>query len=436
MSHSPLRSVRRTAAVALAVGLLSTGLATTADAARTTVSGQVTTAAGVAVPGVKVSIKVGRRQPVVATTDASGAFSANVRTGKAKIALVGPATPAPDLPPSWSFTRIRAGVTNNEVLNFSLPATSTVAVKVLRSKTNTPIPGSSIQQCLTSTSDADPHVVLAGSAAVSPSQNFVGAVTDSLGEVALTSFKDATLGRLCAGFVETGPATTIYSARGPIKDATADVAMNIYAPQVVPQAGTVTDSASLGAAGVKVALRSASGQVDSISEPTSASGDFLVDIAPGSVFARFSSRALGSANPPPPNIPRSFQATIDGIADGLSAWDVQLPATVTLTVEVINADGTPVKNAVIRPAAGGALDKADSAVLVAGQPDGQISQLIYGDGLSDTKGMTFARLFPDAALGAFTITKNVGGGARRVATVTAGTVLTSDTTITVVLPAA
>lgn len=437
MSHSPWRSFRRTSAVsAVAVALLSTGLAGTADAARTTVSGKVTTAAGVAVPGVKVSIKVGRRQPVVTTTNTSGTFSANVRTGNAKISLVGPETPAPGLPPTWSFKRIKTGITNNRVLNFSLPQTSNVAVTVFRSMTTTPIPGATIKQCLASTSAADPHVVLAGSAAVAPRQNFGGAVTDSAGQVVLKSFRDATLGRLCAGFVESTQATTTYAARGPIKDATSNIAMNIYAPQVVPQAGVVSDSTTSGAAGVKVAMRSAGGQVDSVSAPTSASGDFLTEIAAGTVFARFSSRALAGVNPLSPNIPRSFKATVDGTADGLSPWVVQLPATVTLTVEVMNANGTPVKNAAIRPVTSGVLDKANSAVLVAGQPDAQISQLIYGDGLSNDTGMMSARLFPDSALGAFTVTKNVGGGARRVATVPAGTVLTSNTQITVVLPPA
>jgi hypothetical protein len=439
MSRSPGRSLRRTSAVtALAVaGLLASGLVGTAEAARTTVTGTVKTDAGTPVAGVKVSIKVGSRKAVTTTTNASGAFSANVRTGNAKIGLVSPSAPVADLPQSWRFKRITTSITNNQVLKFSLPPTSNVAVTVRRSKSTTPIPGAAITQCLASTSSADRYAVLAGSTKVAPRQNFTGAVTDADGQVTLSSFKDSSLGRLCAGFVQTdGGATTTYAARGPIKDATSDIAMNIYAPVVVPQEGVVQDSTASGAEGMKVALRSAGGQVDSVSTVTSSTGDFLTEIAEGSVFARFSSRSLSGTTAPPANMPRSFKATIDGTADGLTPWVVQLPATVTLTVEVVNADGSPVKNAVIRPASGGVLDAANPATLVAGQPDAQLSQLIYGDALSDDAGMTSARLFPDSALGAFKITKNAGGGKTRSTVVAAGTVLTSSTQITVVLPPA
>ncbi len=429
---------RTTAVTALAVaGLLATGLVGTAEAARTTVTGTVTTDAGAPVAGVKVSIKVGSRRAVTTTTNASGAFSANVRTGNAKIALASPGAPVANLPQSWSVKRIATSISNNQVLKFSLPPTSNVAVTVRRAMSTAPIPGAAITQCLASTSSADRYAVLAGATKVAPRQNFTGAVTDADGQVTLTSFKDSTLGRLCAGFVQTdGGATTTYAARGPIKDATADVAMNIYAPVVVPQDGIVQDSTTSGVEGMKVALRSAGGQVDSVSTPTTSTGDFLTEVAPGSVFARFSSRSLSGTTAPPVNVPRSFKATIDGSADGLTPWVVQLPETVTLTVEVLNADGSPVKNAVIRPASAGALDAANPGTLVAGQPDAQISQLIYGDALSDGVGLTSARLFPDTSLGAFKVTKNVGGGKTRSTVVAAGTVLTSSTQITVVLPPA
>ena len=79
---------------------------------------------------------------------------------------------------------------------------------------------------------------------------------------------------------------------------------------------------------------------------------------------------------------------------------------------------------------------ANSAVLVSGQPAAQITQQIYGDGLSNNLGITSVRLFPDTSLGAFTVTKNIGGGVSRTTTVAAGTVLTSSTQVTVVLPPA
>jgi hypothetical protein len=66
----------------------------------------------------------------------------------------------------------------------------------------------------------------------------------------------------------------------------------------------------------------------------------------------------------------------------------------------------------------------------------RISQLIYGDNLNNDLGITSARLFPDSSLGQFLVTKSIGGGVSRTATVAAGTVLTSSTQITVVLPAA
>jgi hypothetical protein len=439
MSLAPRRSLRRTTTVAAvaAVGLISTGLVGTAQAANTTVTGTVRTSAGTAVAGATVTIKVGTKTPVLATTNSSGAFSVATQTGGATIELTSPTAAVAGLPQSWAFKGVGTTIASGANLAFTLPATTNVAVKVQRSKALTGIPGARITQCLSSTSAADPHVVLPGSAAVAPTQGFTGAVTDATGAVTLKSFKDTTLGRLCAGFVETtGGATTTYAARGPIRDASVDTAMNIFAPQVLPQAGTVRDSTAAAKAGVKVAIRSAGGQLDSASAPTTANGAFSTQVAPGSVFARISSQSLSGTVAPPTNIPRAFKATIDGTSDGIAAWNINLPATVTLSVKVINPDGTPVENAVIRPLTIGAFDSANAAGLVAGQPNALITQQIYGDSLSNNLGITSARLFPDSSVGAFTVTKNIGGGLSRTTTVAAGTVLTSSTQITVTLPLA
>lgn len=439
MSLAPRRSLRRTTTVAAvtAVGLLSTGLVGTAQAVNTTVTGTVKTSTGTAVAGASVSIKVGTRTPVVATTNASGAFSINAQTGGATIDLTGPTTAVSGLPQSWAFKGVSTTISGGSNLAFALPATTNVAVKVQRSKTLVGIPGAQVAQCLASTSSADPHVVLPGSAAVAPTQDFTGAVTDATGAVTLKSFRDSTLGRLCASFVETaGGSTTTYAARGPIRDASVDTAMNIFAPQVLQQTGTVKDSTAAAKAGVNVAIRSAGGQLDSASAPTTANGAFSTQVAPGTVFARISSQSLSGTVAPPTNIPRAFKATIDGTSDGIAAWSVNLPATVTLSVKVVNQDGTPVENAVIRPLTIGAFDNANSTQIVAGQPNAQITQQIYGDSLSNNLGITSARLFPDSNVGAFTVTKNIGGGLSRTTTVAAGTVLTSSTQITVVLPPA
>jgi hypothetical protein len=165
-------------------------------------------------------------------------------------------------------------------------------------------------------------------------------------------------------------------------------------------------------------------------------GAFSAEVASGSVFARFSSRSLSAIAAPPTNIPRSFKATIDGTANGATPWVVNLPATVKLDVKVLNSDGSPVENAVVRPLTTGAYDAANSAVLVAGQPAAQITQQIYGDSFSNNLGITSVRLFPDTSLGSFLVTKNIGGGLSRTTTVAAGTVLTTSTQITVVLPPA
>ncbi len=440
MSLAPRRSLRRTTTVAAvaAVGMLGTGLIGTAQAAPpTTITGTVKTATGTAVAGAQVSIKVGIKTPVVATTNSSGAFSVSTPTGGATVELTSPTAAVAGLPQSWAFKGVSTTIASGSVLAFALPATTNVAVKVQRSKTLVGIPGAQVVQCLASTSAADPHVVLPGSAAVAPTQNFTGAVTDATGAVTLKSFRDATLGRLCAGFVETtGGATTTYAARGPIRDASVDTAMNIFAPQVLPQVGTVKDSTAAAKAGVKVAIRSAGGQLDSTSAPTTETGAFSTQVAPGTVFARISSQSLSGTVAPPTNIPRAFKATIDGTSDGIAAWNVNLPATVTLSVKVVNQDGTPVENAVIRPLTIGAFDNANSAQLVAGQPNAQITQQIYGDSLSNNLGITSARLFPDSYVEAFTVTKNIGGGVSRTTTVAEGTVLTSSTQITVVLPPA
>jgi len=108
---------------------------------------------------------------------------------------------------------------------------------------------------------------------------------------------------------------------------------------------------------------------------------------------------------------------------------------VTLTVKVQNADGTPVKNAIVRPLAVGGFDAANSASIVAGQPNAQITQQIYGDNLSGANGEVYVRLFADSNLGGFKVIKNLAGTASREATVAAGTVVVSNTTVTVTLPA-
>jgi hypothetical protein len=299
------------------------------------------------------------------------------------------------------------------------------------------VQGAAISQCSADNDAADPAVVLAGAPAVAPSQEFTGASTNASGEAALSVFQDTSFGRLCGAFSQGGGGTTTkYIARSGVKNASTVSSMTLFIPATVPQTGTVKDSTGSGKAGLKVALRSGGGQVDSTSAPTTAAGAFSTVIAPGNVFARFSGRSLSATVAPPTNIPRAFKATIDGTADGLSPWNVSLPATVTLSVKVVNGDGTPVKNAVIRPITAGAYDAASPAQLVAGQPNAQIRQVIYGDALSNDLGITSARLFPDSSLGQFLVTKNIGGGVSRTATVAAGTVLTTSTQITVVLPPA
>ena len=106
-----------------------------------------------------------------------------------------------------------------------------------------PIAGAGISQCSAATSQADSAVVLAGTAAVTPTQNFTGATTNATGDVTVQSFKDATLGRLCARYSTTTlGAVTDYAARSAIINATANTAKTIFVPVVAEQAGTVKDS--------------------------------------------------------------------------------------------------------------------------------------------------------------------------------------------------
>ena len=440
MSLSPWRSLRRTTTVTAvaAVGLLGAGLIGTAQAApptSTTVTGTVKTAGGAGVAGVKVSIKVGTKTAVSAITSATGAFSATVVIGTATVDLVGPSTPAPGLPQTWSIKNVGTSIVNNGVLSLTLPAASAITAQVQRAGVN--IAGVPVAQCSTTTPTADPAVVLTGTTAVAPTQDFTGAITNASGQVVINAFKDTTFGRLCGAYTQSaGGATTDFLSRSGIKDTATISSITLFAPPTVPQTGIVKDSLGTAKSGVTVAFRSAGGQVDSASAPTSATGAFSSEIASGNVFARFNSRSLSATVAPPTNIPRSFKATIDGIADGATPWNVNLPATVKLDVKVVNSDGSPVENAVVRPISVGAYDAANSAVLVAGQPSALITQQIWSDGLSNTLGITSVRLFPDASLGAFTVTKNIGGGVSRTTTVAAGTVLTSSTQVTVVLPPA
>jgi hypothetical protein len=436
MSFSSWRSVRRSTALTavVAAGLLGTGFVGTASAAATTVTGTVKTAGGAGVSGAKVSIKVGTRTPVVATTNASGAFSANVQTGTASVTVTNPSTPAAGLPREWSVKNIATSIVSNGILNVALPATTPITARV--SLAGAPVQGAAITQCSSDGDAADPTVVLAGSPAVAATQDFTGSTTNASGEVTLAVFQDTQFGRLCGAFSQVvGTTSTKYLARSGVKDTRLVSSMTLFIPGTVPQAGVVRDSSGSGKSDLKVALRSAGGQVDSTST-TGTAGAFSTVIAPGNVFARISGRSLSATVAPPTNVPRAFKATIDGASDGLSSWAVNLPATVTLSVKVVNSDGTPVKNAVIRPVTAGAYDAANPAQLVSGQPNAAISQVIYGDALSNDLGVTSARLFPDSSLGQFLVTKNIGGGLSRTATVAAGIALTTSTQITVVLPPA
>jgi len=417
-------------------GLLGTALVGTAAAAPTTITGTVKTATGANVAGVKVSVKVGAGQAVNATTNATGQFSMNVQTGSATIEL-SPTTANAALPQVWSIKGVSASITSAAVLNFSLPATSAVSVDVARSGTGgAAIAGAAVSQCDPAVSQANSAVVLPGTTAVAPTQDFTGAVTNASGDVTLQAFKDSTLGRLCARFSTTdNGAVTTYAARSGIKDASVDLLFPIKVPTVAEQAGTVKDNTGSGKAGLKVAIRSAGGQVDSQSPLTTAAGAFTTRVGSGDVFARISGSSLSSTVAPPTNIPRAFKATFDASATG-TPWTVDLPATVTLTVKVENADGSPVSGAVIRPAVGSSYGVANSVPLLAGGSAATITQQVYGDSRSTALGLTSARLFPDSSLAAFRVLKNVGGGQIRQVTVSAGTVLTSAKQITVVLPPA
>ena len=413
--------------------LLGSGLVGTANAAATTITGTVKTSLGAGVSGVKVSVKVGGGAAQVGTTTATGTFSMNVQTGSATIQLFN-STPNAALPQVWDIKGIATSITSNAVLNFTLPATSAVALKVTQG--GAPIANAGITQCSAATSQADSAVVLAGTAAVTPTQNFTGASTNATGDVTVQSFRDATLGRLCARYSTTTlGAVTDYAARSAIINATANTAKTIFVPVVAEQAGTVKDNTATGKAGLKVAVRSAGGQADSTSPLTTATGAFTTQAKAGDVFVRVSGSSLSSTIAPSPNIPRAFKATFDATSAG-TPWNITLPATVTLTVNVQNADGSPVNGAVIRPAVGASYGTANSSVLLAGAATATLTQQIYGDAKSGDTGITSARLFPDSSLASFRVLKNVGGGLTRQVIVPLGTVLTSSNSITVTLPAA
>jgi|tagenome__1003787_1003787.scaffolds.fasta_scaffold20932597_2 hypothetical protein len=430
------RKVGRPAALAAVVtaGLLSTMLVGTAYAANANITGTVKNSTGTGISGVTITVKVGA-QTKTATTNASGAFSINgTQTGSATVDLTGPANPAAGLPRVWGVKGISTTIVTNGVLNFSLPATSTVTVTV--SPNGVPVQGAAITQCSTDNDAANAATVLAGAPAVAPTQEFTGLTTNASGQATLSVFPDTTFGRVCGAYTQTsGGTATDYVARSGIKDTATTSAMTLFVPSTVSQTGTVKDSTNGGQANLKVAIRSGGGQVDSTSAPTTAAGSFSTVIAPGNVFARFSGRSLSNTVAPPANIPRSFKATIDGSSTGSPAWNVQLPATVTLTVKVQNADLTPVKNAIVRPLTVGGYDAANNAGLVAGQPNAQITQQIFGDNLSGANGEVYVRLFADSNLGSFKVIKNLAGTASRETTVPAGNVVVSNTTITVTLPA-
>jgi hypothetical protein len=437
MSLSSWRTVRRSAAVTtvLAAGLLGTGFVGVAEAANTSISGTVKTSGGTGVAGVSVAVKVGT-QTKNATTNSSGAFTiSSVQTGSATVTLGSPATPAAGLPGTWQVKNVGTTIVSNGVLNFSLPATTTVSASVALA--GVPVQGAAITQCSKDNDAANAAVVLAGSAAVAPTQDFTGATTDAAGQAALSVFADSAFGRLCGDFSQNaGGSVTDYQARSGVKDSTVVSAMKLFIPPTVAQTGTVKDSTATGKADLKVAIRSAGGQVDSTSNPTTAAGAFATVIASGNVFARISGRSLSNNVAPPTNIPRSFKATIDGSSTGATPWTVNLPATVTLTVKVQNADGTPVKNAIVRPLTKGGFDAANGAAIVAGQPTATLSQQIYGDNLSGANGEVYVRLFADSNLGGFQVIKNLAGTSSRQTTVAAGKVVISNTTVTVTLPAA
>jgi len=419
--------------VAGVVGSSFAGVANAAAPTTTTITGTVKTSLGAAVSGVKVSVVVGAQAAVVATTSATGAFSMTVRTGSATAQLTSTTANA-SLPQTWDIKGVATTIATSAVLNFSLPPTFAVTVHAQQGGVG--VAGAAISQCDPALTQADTAVVLTGTAAVAPTQDFTGSTTNATGDVVLRSFKDATLGRLCARYQTTvAGAVTTYAARSGMINATADTGKTIFVPVVATQAGTIKDSTNAAKAGLNVAVRSASGQADSTSPVTTAAGAFTTQSAAGDVFVRISGSSLSSTVAPPTNIPRAFKATFDATSAG-TPWNVLLPATVPLTVHVQNADGTPVTGAVIRPVVGSSYGAANPATLLAGASAATLTQQVYGDAKSDAAGLTTARLFADSSLASFRVLKNVGGGNIRQFVVPAGTVLTAAKTITVTLPAA
>lgn len=329
MSLSRPRSLRRTTTLTTvaAVGLLGTGLLGTAQAApptSTTVTGTVKTASGTGVSGVKVNIKVGTTTAVSATTSSTGAFSATVRTGTATVDLIGPTAPATGLPQVWAFKNVGTSIVNNGVLTFTLPAASPETARVQRA--NVGVAGVPVVQCGAATSTADAAVVLVGSAAVAPTQDFTGATTNASGDVVINAFGDTTFGRLCGAYTQTvDGAATDFLARSGVKDTAAISGIALFAPPTVPQTGTIKDNLGNAKSGLTVAFRSAGGQVDSASAPTSTSGAFSCAIASGSVFARLNSRSLSSTLAPPTNYS-------DGLSNNLGGTALTSNTTITVVL--------------------------------------------------------------------------------------------------------
>ena len=412
-----------------AAALLATSLVGTAQAAQ--VTGTVKTSTGTGVAGVQVSIKVGAAAAVQVTTDATGAFTApGVDPGAATMSLTGPATANAALPQVWSIKGIAKTIAGGDVLNFSLPAVATVNMHVAQNAV--PVVGAKLTHCVPTT-PADPTVVLTGGGSVSATQDWTGAVTNATGDYALKVFKDATLDRVCAGFTSPdGGASTVYLVRSGMVDASADVPFKqIFIPAVVAQDGIVKNGTGTAQAGVKVAIRSSGGQIDSTYAATPAAGTFTTRTPAGDdLFVRLSSTSLKQAVVPPTNVPRAFKATFDAVAG--ASMTVNLPQTVTLTVHVTNPDGSPVKGALIRPLAGG-FGAANPATLVTGAGVATLTQQIFGDDYTNALGNATVRLFPDTTLAGYQVIKSAGHHTQRHINVAASS-LTANMTTNVTLP--
>jgi hypothetical protein len=300
-------------------------------AAAATLTGTLHNAAGQPVPHASLTL-FGGPTPVETNTAADGSFSLAATPGEYFLTI--DSTGAnPGLPPSWRFFSPAFDLSADTNRELTLPPTSTLTVEVLDDE-EAAIPKAIV---VTPEMEAPPIEFDGVSQAVARSLPETG-TTGEGGRVSFTVFAASIRALHAHGFVEPPAASgyTFTSLNPPALDG--DTTVVVHPVHAVHLTGTLRNAAGEPVAGASMVLAGSPVDVETTTAPD---GSFSIAGVPGSHYVAISGHALSDL---PPNWTLRTE-TFDFESD--LNRELTLPPTSALTVEVLNAKGTPIPGAAV-----------------------------------------------------------------------------------------